>query len=435
MLPRLTGVVSNRRASVAIVTALVAPVLAGVSALGIEVSNWSVATLEVQRAADIAAVAGMLKYKSTGNAQTTALAAARLAEVNGANGTSSPTWDNTSQTLSDNDITAQIVSGVRKAGDSTIEVTVRRTIPTTLSRIFSSTQSVTVSATGYAELVASGGGGGQPCMLGLGGGSDNSAVGNDVTFTGSVSIGLSSCTIRSDDDIKFNGSVSVSGGAIYAEGSVSQIGSVSVSSPIYPNSGQIPDPYADFAPVQNALNAARTATGPAVSISKGSNIALSPGSYTGLSVTGSTNVTLSPGLYLVNGDVSFAGSSNVTGTGVTIVASGTISTAGSTNLNLTAASTSSATNGAIPGIVLASSSASDSIFAGSANVPFTGAMYFPNANLKFNGSVSGTQDGCGEIIARTVTMEGSVSLAANCATYGLPSFSSLPTTTTATLVR
>ena len=433
---RLARLARSRRSSVALFVALVVPVLAAAGALGIEVSNWSVEKMRVQRAADAAAVSAMAAYKVSPNNQSAATAGARIAEVNGISGASTPTWDSSTNTLTDNNVTAQIVSGIQNASDTAVKITAKETVPLTLSKVFSSLSNVTVAATGYAELISTGSTSMQPCMLALGGGTDGITTDTtDVTFSGNVSIDANNCSIRSNDDIKFNGSVSVSVGGIYAGGAVTQTGSVSISGPIHQNAGQIPDPYVSFTALQNALTAAATATGTSVSITGSSSVTLNPGKYSGISVTGSTNVTLNPGLYVVNGNVSFAGSSNITGHGVTLILTGTLDTSGSTNADLQAATSANAVNGAIPGVLFASSSTSSSNFNGSSGLPFTGALYYPNGALVFSGSASDGSSGCAELIAKTITMSGSVSLSSNCSTYGLPTFSSTPSTQVAKLVQ
>ena len=427
----------HRRASVAIFVAMLAPVLAGATALGIEVSNWAVTKLEMQRTADAAAVAGMLRYQQASNAQAAALAAIDLAEINGADGSNSPIWDNTSQTLTANNITAQFVSGVRNSSDAALKVTVKKSIPLMVSRIISHSQSsVTVAATSYAELVSSGASsGGQPCMLALGGGVDGITNSTDLTFSGNVNIYASNCNIRSDDGMSFNGNISVTAAGIYTGGTLTQSGSVVVSAPIYENAGEISDPYANWTELQNALSAAKTATGPTIDHSNMSDITLNPGNYTGISITGSSNVTLNPGLYIVNGDISLAGSSNITGHGVTIISSGTLNTTGSSYVDLTAPTTSTATGGSIPGILFASSSTASSNFTGSSGLPFTGALYYPNGPLVFAGAATDGSNGCAEIVAKSITMSGSVQLSANCSTYGLPSYGSSTPTLVAKIVQ
>ena len=162
------GLIRNRRSTVAIYIALMAPVLAGAVALGVEVTSWSGAQVDAQRTADAAAREGAIycynyAVNNSGSsclsnataAQTAATLAARLAEVNKATGASSPTWNASSKTYTDNQITAQIVQGLKSSSDTAVQVSVQETIPLTISRAFNATPSVTVSANSISEVIAS----------------------------------------------------------------------------------------------------------------------------------------------------------------------------------------------------------------------------------------------------------------------------------------
>ena len=162
--PRLSR---DRRASVAVYIAMLAPVLAGSMALGIEVTSWSGAQVDMQRTADASARAGAIycyNYATANSgstclsnataAQTAATLAARLAEVNGITGATSPTWNATSKTYTDNNITAQIVSG-REVGFGRGRPGQRAGGgPADGLAGLHSTQSVTVSATSTSEVIS-----------------------------------------------------------------------------------------------------------------------------------------------------------------------------------------------------------------------------------------------------------------------------------------
>jgi Flp pilus assembly protein TadG len=154
-----------RRASVAIYVALMVPVLAGAVALGVEVSSWAGVQAAMQRTADASAMAAGIycsNYQTghpgstCGNnsaAQQVANSLAQnLATVNGAS--SSHT---------------SVVSGIRSSLDTAIQVSAQKAVPLTISRIFDSSPSVTVSATSTSEIISqiTPGTGGQPCILAL----------------------------------------------------------------------------------------------------------------------------------------------------------------------------------------------------------------------------------------------------------------------------
>jgi Flp pilus assembly protein TadG len=418
---------------VALMTAILAPVMIMTLAMGIEVTLWSLTKVELQRIADVAAWAGARQYVVAANAQSATNTAADLAEINGASGTATRTWNATTSTTTDNSITAQVVAGVKNAADTAIKVTVTRSIAKSFSSIFSGAQGAeTISATAVAEIVSAVAGP-QPCLLALKGDGAGVTTGNDITLQGSANVTASNCSVRSDAGISLGGSSSLNVDGTYAGGSITVKGSAAITGGQYQNSGQISDPYANYAPLQSAFSSLVSGQGSAVNISGSGTTTLSPGTYSSLSVAGSSSVTLNPGLYTVNGPVNFGGSATITGTGVTIVSSGTLSYAGSASISLTAP-VSGASSG-IPGILFASQSSSDSSFLGSSSNPFGGVIYYPNGNITFGGSSSGGSTGCSEVIAGVITIYGSSNLSANCASYGTLNFGSLPSTTSIALVQ
>lgn len=447
------------RGSVTLMTALLAPVLAMAVGLGVEVSNWAVTQIRVQRTADVAAVAGMISYNKTGNVQTSATTAAKLAEVNGASGTATPTWSSGSQTLTDNNVTVQVTNGVRNSANKAMQVTVRQPVALSIAKIFSSISSVTVTANGYAELIPSSGSSVQPCMLALAGSNVGIATGTDITFTGDITINTPNCSVRSDAGVSIGGNTSITTAGLYAGGSITINGnSATVSGPKYQNAGQVPDPYANNATLQAALSNANSATGTAITCQTSgctgpagsfnctsSGCTIQPGTYTGMKLTGSTTYTLAPGLYTINGNISWGGSNTVVaGSDITIVlgaGSGsspyTFDTSGSTVMQLNAANSTNASSvGAIPGIMFATQSAGTMKLTGNSGMPFTGVVYAPNANIRFSGTSSLGTSGCAEVIGSTINVTGTAGLTATgCSTYGTTVFASMPTTYTATLVR
>ena len=150
--------------------------------------------------------------------------------------------------------------------------------------------------------------------------------------------------MRSDSGTTVGGNASVTAASgIYAAGTVTTSGNGTTnSSPLFPNAGQIPDPYAQDAATQAAF--AQLGNG-GQSQPSGT---LSPGTYSSLDFKGT--VSLNPGLYIVNGPISFEAQANVSGTGVTIVSSGDVTMDGKAQINLSAGS--DATGGAIPGVLV-----------------------------------------------------------------------------------
>jgi hypothetical protein len=288
----------------------------------------------------------------------------------------------------------------------------------------------TITTTATAEISTAAGTGGQPCLLTLEGYSSGSTLGYGVTVTGSGALTANGCTIRSDDGIQTSGNGTIVTNSVYASGGISQGKTNSIISS-FSASGQprIVDPYANASAVQNGIAAAGTCTGSIAANLSGSQ-AISPGCYSGISISNGSKITMNAGTYYIRGDISITGGS-LSGSGVTIFSNGVFTTSGGSSVAL-----SPPTIGQTAGIIYASSSTSQSSFSGNGTTNFTGLFYYPNGPVVVGGtSSSGTTNGCGEMIAYSVVFAGTASLAANCSPYGLLTFSSLPGASVASLVQ
>jgi Flp pilus assembly protein TadG len=422
----------HKRGSVALLTAVMAPVLIMTLALGVEVSFWSLKKVELQRIADVAAWAGARQFIVTSSPQSATNTAADVAELNGATVTSpsarvwtAATSTTAPSTMTDNTITAQVIltgAGVKNTTDTVVKVTVTQNIAKSFSRIFSKTQSsVTVSAVAVAELATVGT---QPCLLALG--QAGVLTGADLTGVGNVTIDATDCSVRSNGDVNLSGTnVSLTADGIYAAGVINP-GDASITGTQYQGQGQINDPYANYAPLVAGFNTLSSPTanflpdpgknGQTTGLCPPSTIC--PGSYSSITLDGNQAVTLQPGTYYVEGDVSFAGKGKLTGTGVTIIAGGTISYTGSGSDTL-AAPLSGSTTGGIPGVLFASKSTATggSQFAGKTSDSFSGVIYYPNGTMAFAGTSNTTTDGltgCNEVVAKVIAISGSAKLFASC---------------------
>jgi hypothetical protein len=432
--------IADRRGSVALWLALITPALTMTLAMAVEVAGWSVVRVQTQRAADVAAVAGTLAYQKSGNAQSAATIAARVAELNGIAGQATPTWNNTSQTLTDNKISASVKTGVVNASQKQMAVTVTQDITLSLAKIFTNNSTVTVTATGSAEMVGTtvttGGGGGQPCILGLAGDDTGVTTANDVTFQGNTTLG--GCTIRSDGGIQVGGSTTINAPDLYAAGTINKQGSSVINATLHQNAGQIPDPYASVTSVQTALTSVDTAT--ATTLSCSNSCTVSPGTYSGISLQSGTTMTMQAGLYNIRGNISLTGQSTIKGDGVTLLmgrgtgSTYSISIAGGSMVRLTApTTTAAASTGGIAGIVFGSLSSANAVFNGNSSIQFQGLIYYPNGTIDLTGtSDSGSTSGsaCTQIIAAYVKLGGNATYTSNgCAGYGTRRFDSMPSTT------
>lgn len=448
--PRVARLRGDRRGVVAVLFGLTAPVVVMALGMGIEVSRWSVAKVQLQRIADAAALAGAFNYQhqAAKTARTAATAAANLAWINGVTGTANPSWAAATQLLSDNQIAVQIIAGLKNPSDTAVQVTVSLQLPLYLAGIFTSASSQTIWATAVAELTTVAGGP-LACVLALQGDSNGITTTQDISISNGVKVNTNGCALRSDAAVNLTGGATV-GGNVIAAGQVSVSNGASITAPYTStsNAGQIPDPLAGDTAVQYALHAAASASGIAENCnSGGGHCTISPGNFTGIGVSNGATLTLTPGLYTVNGPVDFGGGTvNIQAGGVTIVSSGQVTISNGVVVNGFLAATPGSAGtaaGAIPGVLLATSATNPGgnnavTFAGGASFTFAGIVYVPNGTLSISNGVSTTTPGCAEVVASDVNMAGGANFASsNCAgLFGttLPTISS-QLTTTAVLVQ
>jgi hypothetical protein len=411
-------------------TGVMAPVMLMSLAMGVEVAWWSTVKVELQRTADIAAWAGAMSYARSSDAQRATGVAANLAELNGAAGSASRTWDAASNTLTDGLITAQVVAGIRDPNESAVKVIVKQDLATSFSKIFPGVGSlVTISAAAVAEIGVIDPGP-QPCMTALGQGVDGITTESDATFSGNVDLTAVGCALRSNTGITKNGNGIVQADGIYAGGSISS----GVCCDLHAHSGQIYDPYANYAPLNDAFALLSGSSGTAVGVKSGDVATIDYGAFASWDIQGTLN--LNPGRYIVNGPISIGARGKISGTGVMIITSGAVTVNGGSTLLLTAATTANAANNAIPGIVIAGTSHDSMSLSGNTDTRITGVVYFPQATLKFSGTSSASSgDGCLQILASTINLVGTTNLATNCSEYGTLKYGSLPEQKTIALVQ
>ncbi len=308
-----------------------APVMIMMMAMGLEVTYWSVNKVELQRIADVAAWAGAREYTASNSAQTATSTAADMAEVNGITGTASRTWNATTETMTDSQITAQVVAGVKPTSDTAVQVAVQRSIATSFSAIFPGTPAAkTVSAIATAEIVGATPLGPQPCLL-----ASDSAVQNafsqlttQTTQITQTSKTCSSSTISPGTyaSIGFGIPVSMTPGTyIVTNGFSLQGGTTTKGSGVtIVVGGQVN--------IQNG--ATFDVSAPTSNASAGIRGMLPMGnsSTQSLQVAGGSSLTMSGVLYFPDGLVSFSNGSSSGGSGCLELIAGSVLTAGGASL-------------------------------------------------------------------------------------------------------
>lgn len=432
----------GRRGSVTIWVALSLLPTLMLIAVALDEGEGSLAGIELQRDADIAAMAG--GFRAAGTAMGVPLscsgashalacaqanAAADAAELNAATGASMRSWTDTAESLRDNMIQAAIVAGIKSASDTAVKVSVSRSIPAVLGFAVDGGSSFTVTKTAIAEIVPGGTSGTQPCMTALNGYGSGVTTQLDVSLSGNANLTMNGCSLRSDGSIALSGNVNLVATGIYAGSTISTSGNAYITGTQYPNDGQIADPYAGDTQLTSAFSQLTVQT---TNTFSGGGSA-TPGTYSSMSIT--QNTTLAPGLYVVTGNFSVSGNAAVSGSGVTIITGGSVSISSSSNFNVTAPGTNP-TGRAIPGILLADNGTAGGSISGNASSAISGVIYFPNSQLTFsgNGATNG-QSNCLEVIAGSIAISGNTNMGGNCSQFGGRSFGSVSTAPLVELVQ
>jgi hypothetical protein len=269
------------------------------------------------------------------------------------------------------------VNGPHDGNAGYVEVIVAKTQPTILMKLFNY-GSMIVKVRAVATMGTT-----QNCVYALG------PSGTDITVSGGADVEMPSCAIygnsSDDSDLASTGGATLDAAAIDLVGSYSEKGG-SVLTPT-PTTGIAPvsDPLAYLSPP--AFSASSCLPDPKLGGGVTTTIGPSSGGticYNGLSIGGGATATLNPGVYIINGAFKINGGSGVSGSGVTfyLPAGASVSFNGGTVFTLTAP-----TSGPYNGILFyqdRSNSSAGSINGG-ATATLQGILYFPAANLTWNG--------------------------------------------------
>ena len=382
----------EKRGNTAIVTALVVPLLAGGAGLGVETAFWYHKDLELQQAADKSAYTAALEKRAGSNSSKILNTATYIATENGYQ----------PGTLAvHNPPSAGAYAGDTKAIEVELSIQLPRYFT---SFFFDDMVTERVRAVALLQTAAN------ACVLAL-----STSAGNAALFSGSANLNLAGCTVMSNS--MASDSVHVQGSAILTADCIIAVGNVSLTSGAtmtecpgaITNAPPAADPFADV-PVPSSA-------GPTYTNANGAT--LQPGHYTnGMSLSGST--TLSPGVYVVSGgDFRAHANANISGAGVTIY----ITDGSAVRINNTATVNLSApTSGTYSGMLFFGdrNGTGDAAFNGMADSKLTGAIYFPNQDIKYQGNFSGN-GGCTQVVGKTVEWSGNASINQDCTAYGMTS--------------
>lgn len=417
----------NRQGVAGVWFAVTLPCMIMAAAIGLNVSEWMLAASELQVVADIAAQGGAMQYEATTNAQDAANYAASLAEANGATGTSLRSWNSTTQTLTDNNITVMIAPSPFVAANTWVHVTVKRSIaiafPIANSTITTHIQTATAVAEESSTPSSSGGG----CIVALNPTASEAIRADNMGVLNSIG-----CPIASNSNASnavYLNSGTISGSSVSAVGGivVSNSGSNTFSpSPGISGAAAAADPFSTMtAPTPGACsynNASFTAwQSTAYSFTQSANV------FCGNTTIGgnSTTDTFAPGIYyFVNGNVTFNNANITLASGVTFVVTSTPGnnpgalswTNYSNTINISAPTT-----GPTAGVAIwqtcpsGGGSAPANTMAGGSTLDISGAFYAPCGalNLSNNVQMDTASGGWMKVIASTIYASGSAGINAS----------------------
>ncbi|CAN7642031.1 pilus assembly protein TadG-related protein [Pararhizobium sp. LjRoot235] len=383
----------DERGAVAVIAAILFPVVIGAMGLGAETGYWYLKDRKLQHAADVSAHAAAVRYRAGDSQPGLETAALRIASASGylpqAGGMT---------------VSAQV--GVTGASGK-VTVVLTETHARLFSSIFSG-EPMQLTARAVAEVK----GGAKACVLAL----SNSASGA-ITVTGSTEVRLSDCSIASNSSaadafLMKNGSAVMSTDCVYTVGEAVTTTGLTMTGCREPveRAPPTPDPYVsvsepDKMHVQQlpcrTLDYVSNATYVFDRLPTGEEAIRFCG---GLEIKGT--VTLKPGLYIIDGgDFTVTAGANLSGDGVTLffANSAAAKLTGNGDIDL-----SSPTNGPYAGLLFFGSRQTSGVthqVTGNSESTLKGSLYMPTGTIDFTGN-STVSGGCTQIVADQVTFTG-----------------------------
>jgi Flp pilus assembly protein TadG len=376
----------NRRGTVAVLVALLLPVVIGVTALGLDGGLLLLQRRQAQSIADSAALAGAYSLYGGSNFNTAQTAAIAIGTQNGI-------------TISTSQVT-QPQTGY-------VAVSVLVTNPRCFSALWG-TGNMSATATAVARTNTSAYSKAAILVLDPSGtGITLSGLTQVTAKNGSVIVDSTSAT-----SILSSGAPSITAPELDLSGSITYSGTNPNKATVTKTSqASTPDPLASIsAPSSSGMTVqANTATNLLSSMTK----TISPGVYNGgFNLSGSSVLTMNPGIYYINGGgISMSGSSSITGNGVFIynTGGGAISLSGTGTIAL-----NPMTSGTYQGITVFQdrSSTVGATMSGGSNINNTGTFYFPGSRLTLSGT-SGVATMGAQVIAKDITFSGTAGVQVN----------------------
>ncbi|WP_042335346.1 pilus assembly protein TadG-related protein [Bradyrhizobium sp. DOA9] len=435
-----------RRGSVAFASVIALVPLVGVIALGAEAGSWYVTKQHAQSAADAAAYSGGLTLACTISGSTNCDAGQDYV-YRGKQFAAQNSFCNSGESFAGCALpagtlrTVEIDRGSYSAGawassgsGNFVRAVVTQQQPTYLAGVLG-LSTANIRAQAIVEIQ-------HPkdlCALGLGPSTSALTIGGSSNITGN------GCGLMSDNSVKYNSTPNFSGSgwAVYgASGCLASSGHCDLSVPynynVLPATNPLEilnvesfnswtgtgnkDPRTEVKPCPPT---APSGTNRCYSMAPNSGLG-SKGAYTRLTVSTGEYVDFKPGTYFFYGAaISITGGTVVCtectswppsgeGLGVTFVLLGdsNLSISGTATVTLSAPATNTFSSH-LNGVLIddqAPNKSKNAVSINGGNVALGGALYFPNVDVSWSGSVQNTNTRCTEVIANTLTINGSAYL-------------------------
>lgn len=401
-----------KKGSVAVVFAVVAPVLVGFSALGAEVMFWQYTHRLLQGAADAAAFSGAAQLAQGYGSNEAETAASNAAYETGLNAARADAPV----------INTPPTSGAYAGDPRAVEVTLTDRLPRLFTSIFFNTDTVEISARSVSRTA-----GARPaCVLAL-----NKSANGAVSFSGSSTLQLQGCDVASNsiayDAIDFAGATQVTTECTSAVGGIDGAsGNLTLTdcAAPYENARPFPDPYAGLPlPTPGSCDSTLKA---GLSVNPNTSSTVDPGtlnpSCAGSSIELKGNITFTPGIYIFDGvDVKVNSQAKLYGDNVMFFLTG----GASLNINGGATIDLSARNTDVDpyqGVLIFADPADSGeahVLNGDSATSFTGALYFPTSDVTYSGSNVADPNACTLLIADEIEFTGNNYFGSNCTAIGV----------------
>lgn len=385
---RSAALAGDRSGTVLVLTALMLPLLMGLTGLSVDTALWYAQKRHIQTVADAAAVGGALELARAKQSADTQQGALREALANGYDPAGGDVLT----------VNRPPASGPNSSDVNAVEAVVQRPLRTFFSSLFLDSP-VSASARAVARVAAV-----DNCVWAL-----NPTVSGALKVAGGATVELNcGIIVNSSNDQALTQSGTTS--CLTATG-VRVVGNYSgVCVHPSPSAGVQPmsDPLADLAPPPYGACDYTSK----ITVNSDQSRTLSPGVYCGaIEIMGTGVVSLEPGLYVFDGGgLKVSAQGTLTGSGVTLYL--TKNTGPSSNISIQGGATvalSAPTSGPYAGILAYQSRETTGNIThnltGGSNMRLDGIFYFPKQGVNFSGGSSLTQS-ASLIVADTMNFTG-----------------------------